>query len=118
MRPPASLASEVAAEARVVLARRWRVWWSRPRVDPGRSRRLLIAALPFAVSGVISVLILRFDVILVSLLTSRTETALYDLATRSIEGVAYLGAVIAVPPPGPRRARRHSDAIGRSRSTR
>ena len=83
--------------ATIPLARRWRVWWSRPRVDASRSRRLLIAAFPFAVVGVINVLILRFDVILVSLLTTRTETALYDLATRSIEGVAYLGAVIGVP---------------------
>ena len=72
----------------VPLARRWQVWRSRPRVDGPRSRRLLAAAIPFAIVGVINVLILRFDVILVSLLTSRSETALYDLATRSIEGVA------------------------------
>jgi O-antigen/teichoic acid export membrane protein len=79
------------------LARRWRIWWSRPHVDIARSRALLRQAIPFAIVGAISVLILRFDVVLVSVLTTRAETALYDVATRSIEGVAYLGAVLGAP---------------------
>jgi O-antigen/teichoic acid export membrane protein len=79
------------------LARRWRIWWSRPRIDVARSRTLLRQALPFALVGVMGVLIMRFDVVLVSLLTTRAETALYDVATRSIEGVAYLGAVLGAP---------------------
>lgn len=81
----------------VPLARRWRIWWSRPRIDVARSRTLLRQAMPFAIVGVINVLILRFDVVLVSLLTSRSHTAIYDVATRSIEGVAYLGAVLGAP---------------------
>lgn len=83
--------------ATLLLARRWRIWWSRPRVDVARSRTLLRQAIPFAIVGAISVLILRFDVVLVSVLTTRAETALYDVATRSIEGVAYLGAVLGAP---------------------
>lgn len=79
------------------LARRWQIWWSRPRVDVARSRALLRQAAPFAIVGAISVLILRFDVVLVSVLTTRVETAIYDVATRSVEGVAYLGAVFGAP---------------------
>ena len=92
-----ALAPVVVLACTLPLARRWRIWWSRPRIDVARSRTLLRQALPFALVGAMSVLILRFDVVLVSLLTTRAETAIYDVATRSIEGVAYLGAVLGAP---------------------
>jgi O-antigen/teichoic acid export membrane protein len=92
-----ALAPLIVLMVTLPLVRRWRIWWSRPRIDLERSRRLLRQALPFAIVGVINVFILRFDVVLVSLLTSRADTAIYDIATRSIEGVAYLGAVLGAP---------------------
>jgi O-antigen/teichoic acid export membrane protein len=92
-----AVAPVVVLACTLPLARRWRIWWSRPRIDVARSRTLLRQAFPFALVGVMSVLILRFDVVLVSMLTTRAETAIYDVATRSIEGVAYLGAVLGAP---------------------
>jgi len=92
-----AIAPPVLLVGTLPLARRWKVWWSRPRVDGARSRRLLRQAMPFAIVGIINVFILRFDVLLISLLTNERQVALYDVATRSIEGVAYLGAVLGAP---------------------
>jgi O-antigen/teichoic acid export membrane protein len=79
------------------LARRALPWESRPRVDLAETRRLLRVALPFAVSGGVTAFVLRFDVILLSLVGTPAETASYDMALRLLEATTYLGAAVGAP---------------------
>jgi O-antigen/teichoic acid export membrane protein len=81
----------------VVVARAANVWRGRVRPAYAPARDLIRRAVPFALLGSINVLILRFDVVLLSLLSSRGETAAYDLTLRIIEGLSYLGPVIVAP---------------------
>jgi O-antigen/teichoic acid export membrane protein len=80
-----------------VLAHRHGLWRSRPRFDLGETRRLLRVALPFALSGGVSALVLRFDVIFLSVVRPPAETATYDLALRLLEASAYLGTAVGAP---------------------
>ena len=80
----------------IAMARRAGVW-RRPHVDGDRIRAVLRAALPFAVSGGLTALTMRFDVILLSVARTAAETADYDLALRLLESTAYLGTAICGP---------------------
>ena len=71
--------------------------WCRPQVDRERTRAVLRIALPFALSGGLTALVLRFDVILLSLVRSPAETARYDLALRLLESTAYLATAVCGP---------------------
>jgi O-antigen/teichoic acid export membrane protein len=87
----------VALVVSVVSSRRAELWRGRlaPRWD--ETRALLSDAVPFAVHGGLYGLILRFDVVLLSLMATRAATAKYDVASRVIEGVTFLGPVLAAP---------------------
>ncbi len=80
----------------VVMARRAGIW-HRPHVDRERTRALLRAALPFAASGGLTALTMRFDVILLSVVRTSTETANYDLSLRLLESTAYVSTAICGP---------------------
>lgn len=86
----------LALAVAVVMARRAGVW-RRPHVDPARTRAVLRTALPFALSGGLSALTMRFDVILLSVVRTGSETATYDLALRLLESAAYLGTAVCGP---------------------
>lgn len=80
-----------------VQLRRHGVWSLRVQGHRAASVELLRDALPFGVLAGISALQLRFDVVLLSLVSSAAETARYDLAVRVLEALAYLGTVVAAP---------------------
>ncbi|MDP8938111.1 MAG: oligosaccharide flippase family protein [Actinomycetota bacterium] len=90
-------APAVAVLVAVVVLRRARIWTSRPAFDEGSTRTLLRAALPFAVTGGLSALTMRFDVVLLSLLSSAAETARYDIALRLLEAGAYVSTALTAP---------------------
>lgn len=58
---------------------------------------LLRESMPIGVLGGIAALQLRLDLVLVSLLSTRAETARYDLALRSTEAVSFIGAALGGP---------------------
>ena len=87
----------VALLAASVVARRAGLWQTRLRLDLAETARLLRMAVPFAVSGGLTAFILRFDVILLSVVRSPAETASYDMALRLLEASTYLGAAIGSP---------------------
>ena len=87
----------VALAVAGVLSRHHGIWRSRPRVSLGETRRLLQVALPFAVSGGVSALVLRFDVIFLSLIRPAAETASYDLALRLLDAFTYVGTAVGAP---------------------
>jgi len=77
-----------------VVARSAGLWRSRLAFDMAATRRLVRAALPFALCGGLSALVLRFDIILLSLVRTPAETASYDLALRLLEATTYVGTAI------------------------
>lgn len=87
----------VALGVAVAITRRRGVWRSGLHFDGPRSRLLLRAALPIALSGGLTALAMRFDVILISVLRSPPETATYDLALRLLEASTYMGAAVCGP---------------------
>lgn len=87
----------IALVVGLAMARGAGLWHSDVRLDLTQTRRLLRAALPFALSGGLNALILRFDVILLSLVRTPAETASYDLALRLLEATTYLGTAIGGP---------------------
>jgi O-antigen/teichoic acid export membrane protein len=97
----AVVALAVAPALTLVLAaaqlRRHGVWSLHVEGHRAASAALLRDALPFGILAGISALQLRFDVVLLSLVGSAAETARYDLAVRVLEGLAYLGTVVAAP---------------------
>lgn len=78
-------------------ARRAALWRSGLRFDGATVRSLLRTALPFAVTGGLWAVTLRFDVLLLSVLRSPAETAAYDVAVRLIEATGYLCFAICGP---------------------
>lgn len=92
-----AVAPWIALAVAARMARGAGLWHLAPRVDVSQLRRLLRSALPFALSGGLSALMLRFDVILLSLVRTPAETASYDLAMRLLEATAYLGAAVGGP---------------------
>ena len=87
----------VALTVAGVLSRHHGIWRSRPRASLAETRRLLRVALPFAVSGGVSALVLRFDVIFLSVVRPAAETASYDLALRLLEAFTYVGSAVGAP---------------------
>jgi len=79
------------------MARRAGFWRSRLHVDGARTKALLRAALPFGLSGGLTALTLRFDVLLLSVLRPGGETAAYDLALRLLEATTYLSSAVCGP---------------------
>lgn len=78
-------------------ARRSGVWRSRLRLDLGRTALLVRSALPYAATGGLSALTMRFDVLLLSLVSTAAETARYDIALRLLESCTYLSAALTGP---------------------
>jgi len=87
----------VALAVSVVVARRSGLWSGRPGFDFARCVQLFRTALPFAFIGGLGALSMRFDVILLSVLRSPSETASYDLAQRVVEAFSYLSAAVFAP---------------------
>ena len=81
----------------VATARRRGVWRTLPRIDRAATGALLRAAVPFAIIGASSAFTTRFDVVLLSLVSSARETATFDLAQRLIEALTYVSAAITTP---------------------
>jgi O-antigen/teichoic acid export membrane protein len=80
-----------------VAARRAGAWSSRLRVDRARTLELLRSAAPYAATGGLAALTMRFDVVLLSIVTSAAETARYDLALRLLEAGTYVSTAITSP---------------------
>lgn len=81
----------------VLVARRHRVWSGRLHPEMSASWALLRQALPLAIGAGIGALILRLDIVLISLLGQRDDVAMYDVAQRLAESVSYLGSAVCVP---------------------
>lgn len=80
-----------------MILRRAGVWTSRPRIDLRSTRVLLVTALPFALTGGLSTLSMRFDLVLLSLVSNAAETAKYDLALRLLEAGTYISTALTAP---------------------
>ncbi|HUP85611.1 MAG TPA: oligosaccharide flippase family protein [Acidimicrobiales bacterium] len=87
----------VALVLGIVAARRSGLWTGRPRSDPEIFRAVLRQALPFALLGGINVIVLRADVVILSLLAAPSTVARYDVALRATEALGFLGSVVAAP---------------------
>lgn len=92
-----AVAPWIALAVAAAMARSSGVWRSRPALDLHATRRLLRMALPFALSGGLTALVLRFDVIFLSVVRSAAETASYDLALRLLEATTYLSTAVGAP---------------------
>ncbi len=92
-----AVAPWTALAVSAALARKAGVWTTRPRLDLNVTRRLLRASLPFAVITGCSAFSSRFDVVLLSLTSTRGDTAVYDLAQRLVESLWYISAAVTVP---------------------
>lgn len=77
--------------------RRRELWSGRIHWDTAQSRRLLSLSLPIAISGGVTALTMRADVLLVSILSGNAETATYDVAVRAVEATAFVSTAIAGP---------------------
>jgi O-antigen/teichoic acid export membrane protein len=89
--------SVLAFLSAVVIARRSGIWTARFRLNPRHGYALIVAALPFAAISSVSVLSSRFDVVLLSAITSRATTASYDLALRAIESPLFVVSLLTGP---------------------
>jgi len=92
-----ALAPAVSLLPAMQTLRRSGIWRSRPRTDPATIRILLRAAVPFALTGGLSALTMRFDVVFLSLVRSTAETARYDLALRLLEAGTYMSTALTAP---------------------
>lgn len=89
--------SVIASITAVVIAQRTGLWTAHIRLNPRYGYALIVAALPFAAISSLSVVSSRFDVVLLSAITSRATTASYDLALRAIESPLFLVWLFAGP---------------------
>ena len=78
-------------------ARRSGAWSSRLRIDAARTLDMLRSALPYAATGGLAALTMRFDVVLLSIVGSVAATARYDLALRLLEAGTYLSTALTAP---------------------
>ncbi|MBW3641982.1 MAG: oligosaccharide flippase family protein [Actinobacteria bacterium] len=92
-----AMAPWVALALGAASARRHAIWSGRLRFDAAASWELLRRALPFAVGGGIGAVILRLDVVLLSLLASPTDVVTYDVAQRLVESLGYLTSAVCIP---------------------
>lgn len=91
------LAPLVALVGASIALRRRSLWDGSVRWDGAETRRLLRLATPIAISGGITALTMRLDVLLVSILAGTAETAAYDVAVRAVEATAFVSTAIAGP---------------------
>lgn len=87
----------VTLVAAAITARVSGVWRSPLRLDRAEVRALIAVALPFGVLGLLQAVNLRFDVILLSLARSTSETATYDVAQRLVEACGYVALAVCGP---------------------
>ena len=73
----------------IVITYRHRVWSLRARLNPWAGRHVIRQALPFAVIVGASALLARFDVLILSAISTKTATADYNLALRAVEALQY-----------------------------
>lgn len=92
-----ALAPVVAGALAIVAVRRAGIWRSPMTFDGARMVRLLRSALPFAVTGGLAAITMRFDVVLLSVFRAPAETARYDLALRLLEAATYLSTALTGP---------------------
>lgn len=85
----------VALASAVVVAQRAGLVPRRLTTSLGQANLLIGAALPFAALGCLSAIAGRFDVLFVSIVSSREETAAYDLALRATEAATYMSSALA-----------------------
>lgn len=90
-------APALALVVATAVLQRARVWTSGPTIDLTSVRTLLRAALPFALTGGLSALSMRFDLVFLSVLRGPAETAKYDLALRLLEAGTYLSTALTAP---------------------
>lgn len=78
-------------------ARRSGLWRGRLLFDRQVMASLIVSAIPFAVLGGINVIILRADIVILSILRTPAEVARYDVALRAVEALTFLATVVAAP---------------------
>lgn len=81
----------------IPLSRSLSVWTGRVRPHRAASLNLLRSSFPFAVLGGLAIVYRRFDIILLSVLSSSTQTATYDISFRMVEAMGFLGSVLSAP---------------------
>ncbi len=79
----------VATVVAVIITYRYRVWSLRVRLNPMAGRSLIRQAIPFAVIVGASATLARIDVLILSAISSKVETADYNLALRAVEALQY-----------------------------
>ena len=80
----------VAVFAAIVALRRSGAWPRRLRLDSAELRTLLSQSLPFAALAGTAVLIARADLLLLAVVSDAAETARYELALRTVEGLGFV----------------------------
>ena len=91
------LSSWVTLGLGCAVARHSGAWHWRLALQRGVLGELAGTAAPFAINAAMYVLVLRFDVVVMSLVSSASKTADYDLAERLLEGTTFLSAAIYGP---------------------
>jgi O-antigen/teichoic acid export membrane protein len=79
----------VAVGVAVFITYRYRVWSLRARLNPLAGRYLIKMAIPFAVIVGASATMARIDVLILSAISTKTETSDYNLALRAVEALQY-----------------------------
>lgn len=92
-----ALGSIVGLAVTVSVVRHHGVWTGALAPSQSEVRRFLRSARPFAAIGVISAVSLRFDVLLLSLLSPKRETAIYDISLRVVEAVVSFNTILTGP---------------------
>lgn len=78
-------------------ARQHAVWMGQLRVDARAFSALLRRAAAFATLGLLNVVILRYDIVLLSRLSGASAAGKYDVALRALEGLSFIGIAVAAP---------------------
>jgi O-antigen/teichoic acid export membrane protein len=91
----------VAPLVALIAGRRWvRAFvevGSRTRPTAGELRALVRGALPLAGLAAVSAVSTRLDILLLSILSTATETASYDVAVRIVEALAFVATTLTAP---------------------
>ncbi len=84
-----AIGPSVAMVVAAIITYRYRVWSLRFRINPMAGRSLVRQAIPFAVIVGASATLARIDVLILSAISTPTETADYNLALRAVEALQY-----------------------------
>ncbi|HZM57125.1 MAG TPA: oligosaccharide flippase family protein [Acidimicrobiales bacterium] len=79
----------VAMVVAIFITHRYQVWSLHARLNPLAGRSLIRQAIPFAVIVGASATLARIDVLILSAISTKTETADYNLALRAVEALQY-----------------------------